>query len=183
MAVEAAGGLKPFQTIMYTTKDGEHCTATKKDGIVTVVGDKNGTRQLELETFMKNELINNVQNINLENSPEKDSVSFKGYHDIDKGDYIERHIETEASIAKKLGVGLASYVLPGLGQFINGDNTKGLACLGLSVATMLASSLAACKGKIGIALATAVPLLGTQIYSIVNAFKNAKSEVVQIVNK
>ncbi len=63
-----------FTTIMYETKDGEKVSATKKDGIVTLVGDKNGVRQMELDKFIKEELPNNVKNIKLENSPEKDTV-------------------------------------------------------------------------------------------------------------
>ena len=63
-----------FTTIAYQTKDGENVTATKKDGVVTLVGDKNGTRKMELDKFVKEELVNNVKNINLENTPEKDTV-------------------------------------------------------------------------------------------------------------
>jgi len=63
-----------FTTIVYETKDGEKISATKKDGVVTLVGDKNGVRQMELEKFMKEELPNNVKNLKLENSPEKDTV-------------------------------------------------------------------------------------------------------------
>lgn len=63
-----------FTTIIYETKDGEKISATKKDGIVTLVGDKNGVRQMELDKFIKEELPNNVKNFKLENSPEKDTV-------------------------------------------------------------------------------------------------------------
>ena len=63
-----------FTTIAYQTKDGENVTATKKDGVVTLVGDKNGTRKMELDKFVKEELVNNVKNIKLENAPEKDTV-------------------------------------------------------------------------------------------------------------
>ena len=63
-----------FTTIAYQTKDGENVTATKKDGVVTLVGDKNGTRKMELDKFVKEELVNNVKNIKLENTPEKDTV-------------------------------------------------------------------------------------------------------------
>lgn len=63
-----------FTTLIYETKDGEKVSATKKDGIVTLVGDKNGVRQMELEKFMKEELPNNVKNLQLEKTPEKDTV-------------------------------------------------------------------------------------------------------------
>ena len=74
--VEAVTAQKPpqFTTIIYETKDGEKVSATKKDGIVTLVGDKNGVRQMELDKFIKEELANNVKNLKLENSLAKDTV-------------------------------------------------------------------------------------------------------------
>lgn len=66
--------LPQFTTVKYTTKDGENISATKKDGIVTLNGDKNGVRQMPVDEFMKNELPNNVKNIKLEKNPEKDTV-------------------------------------------------------------------------------------------------------------
>lgn len=73
-SVSAQQPLKPFTTVMYTTKDGEHVTATKKDGVVTLNGDKNGVRQMPVDDFLKKELPENVANLNLEKTPEKDTV-------------------------------------------------------------------------------------------------------------
>lgn len=70
--VEATTGLAPFSTINYV-KDGEKCSATKKDGVVTIVNDKNETRKMPVDDFMKNELPN-AKEIKLEKSPEKDVV-------------------------------------------------------------------------------------------------------------
>ncbi len=70
-------GLKPFNAIQYKTKDGETITATKKDGIVTLVGDKNGVRQMPYEKFMK-DLINSLPQVNMERVPQKDTVNFSG---------------------------------------------------------------------------------------------------------
>lgn len=75
--------LKPFTTIKYTTKDGEHISATKNNGIVTLVGDKNGVRQMSMEDFKK-ELISNVANIQLEKTPEKDTVELTNKKADDK---------------------------------------------------------------------------------------------------
>ena len=69
--------LAPFTTINYVTKDGEHCTATKNNGVVTVVSDKNGVKQLPLDKFMK-EFIEGLPKKGLENSPSMDTVSFSG---------------------------------------------------------------------------------------------------------
>jgi hypothetical protein len=55
-----------FTTVKYTTKDGENVTATKKDGVVTLNGDKNGVRQMPLDDFVKNELSQNVKEIKTE---------------------------------------------------------------------------------------------------------------------
>ncbi|MCM1338434.1 MAG: hypothetical protein NC191_02045 [Muribaculaceae bacterium] len=72
--VEATQSLKPFTTVTYTTKDGEHISATKENGIVTLVGDKNGTRQMPIDDFMK-EMIANLPV--LEKSPAADTVEIK----------------------------------------------------------------------------------------------------------
>lgn len=71
--VDAAKPIQPFTTIKYTTKDGENISATKNDGIVTLVGDKNGVRQMPLEDFKK-ELMENLPQTQLEKTPEKDTV-------------------------------------------------------------------------------------------------------------
>ena len=42
---------KQFTTVQYNTKDGETITATKKDGVVTLVGDKSGVRKMPIEDF------------------------------------------------------------------------------------------------------------------------------------
>ena len=62
---------KQFTTVQYNTKDGETITATKKDGVVTLVGDKSGIRKMPIEDFKK-ELVANVPH--LEKTPAKDTV-------------------------------------------------------------------------------------------------------------
>ncbi len=71
--VEAVSAATPkqFSTVQYKTKEGETITATKKDGVVTLVGDKSGVRKMPIDDFKK-ELIANVPN--LEKAPAKDSV-------------------------------------------------------------------------------------------------------------
>ena len=66
-----------FTTISYVTKDGERCTATKNNGIVTVQGDKNGIRQVPVEQFMK-ELVATLPKVDLVRTPGQDTVQFKG---------------------------------------------------------------------------------------------------------
>lgn len=62
---------KQFTTVQYNTKDGETITATKKDGVVTLVGDKSGVRKMPIEDFKK-ELVANVPH--LEKTQAKDTV-------------------------------------------------------------------------------------------------------------
>lgn len=62
---------KQFTTVQYNTKDGETITATKKDGVVTLVGDKSGVRKMPIEDFKK-EFVANVPH--LEKTPAKDTV-------------------------------------------------------------------------------------------------------------
>lgn len=71
--VEAVSTVAPkqFTTVQYNTKDGETITATKKDGVVTLVGDKSGVRKMPIEDFKK-ELVANVPH--LEKTPAKDTV-------------------------------------------------------------------------------------------------------------
>lgn len=66
-----------FTTINYVTKDAEHCTAAKNNGIVTIVSNKNGIRQLTPGKFMK-EFIENLPKKRLENTPSRDTVTFSG---------------------------------------------------------------------------------------------------------
>ncbi len=105
--------------------------------------------------------------------------------DIDRGDFIERRVKTEGATGKKWGVGIASAFMSGLGQFINGDVGKGFGFLvagAASYAAMIAGTMKGSKGK-GLSLGGALATLGINIWSIVDAVKNAKSETVQIVNK
>ncbi len=46
-------GLQKFTSFRYKTIDGENIVVTKNNGVVTLVGDKNGVRQMPLDTFMK----------------------------------------------------------------------------------------------------------------------------------
>ena len=72
MAVE---NLQPFKEFSYKTADGETITATKSNGVVTLVGDKNGVRQLPIDQFWQ-EFIKTVNKV--DKTPDHDTVSFSG---------------------------------------------------------------------------------------------------------
>ena len=111
---------------------------------------------------------------------------FKGQSDVkevDKGDYIERHIKTNASTGVKCGVGIASLLLAGLGQFINGDIDKGFLFLAANICSSVVGILGMRVNSKLMALGGLAGILTSGIWSTVDAVKNAKSETVQIVSK
>lgn len=131
------------------------------------------------------------------------SPSFKGDRktrlvSVSQGDgYEARVYETDASKGKKWGLGVGSFVVPGLGQVINGQWGKGLGFfLGVGILPILLSAsigvLSFVKSKTpkqslvmpvvsGVVFLAAA--LGGRIWSAVDAAKNAKTETVQIVPK
>lgn len=93
-----------FSTINYV-KDGEKISATKQGTTVTLVGDKNGTRQMPIQDFMQKELAN-AKDIKLENSPEQDTVQLGKTKQIwDKtSDVVKEAIPEKAEVGQKLDV-------------------------------------------------------------------------------
>ena len=154
-------GIPSFNAFTYRTVDGETITATKKDGVVTLVGDKNGVRQLPLDEFKK-EFLATVPK--LERTPETDTVSFSGTNNP------EPQERKEAGSGKKWGVGIASAVIPGLGQAINGEWGK---AAGFFLGTYVGA------GAVGFMIHPflgAAVAIGANIWSIVDAVKNAKAD-------
>ena len=94
--------------------------------------------------------------VNLERAPETDTFTTSNKT-------IE---EPKASTAKKWGVGIASFLLPGLGQAINGE-------WGKAVGTF--AGCAGCAIIGGLFPPAALVGLGVGIWSIVDAVKNAKA--------
>ncbi len=76
-AITAAGAMPKFTTVKYTSPSGEEMTATKNNGVVTVVGEKSGTRQMPVEDFIKNELPQIDGKVQLEKVPNSDVVVIK----------------------------------------------------------------------------------------------------------
>ena len=112
--------------------------------------------------------------------------------------YELKKFETEATSYKKWGVGIASWVLPGLGQAINGEWGKGFAFFGLSgilpsvigvlsgFGVMMSgwknertATMSAALGLTGVILTA----IGGRIWSCVDAVRNAKSETFIPVQK
>ena len=114
-----------FTTIQFVTKDGEKCTATKNNGIVTVSGDKNGVRQLPYDQFMK-ELVETLpKNVDLTRTPAKDTVQFSGNEDpaiAKPATATEESVEeTNKKLNKKyLGIAAAALAVIGTGIYLLG---------------------------------------------------------------
>ena len=126
-----------------------------------------------------------VQNTNFKGERKTRLVS------VSQGDgYEARVYETDASTGKKWGVGIASYFLPGLGQAINGQWGKAAGFFGGYLFSGILTSISLSKmtfnhSKSGAltALIGGLGAIGTCIWSIVDAVKNAKSETTQIIPK
>lgn len=120
--------------------------------------------------------ISQVSNVNFKAQQRTKLIGVERYPD-----YEVRKYETEATTGKKWGVGFASYFVPGLGQAINGQWVK---AAGFFFGTYgaYASMIMGAK-KPFLAIPGLLAGIGLDIWSIVNAVKNAKSEETQIIPK
>ncbi len=120
--------------------------------------------------------------------------------------YETRVYETEASTGKKWGVGIASCYVPGLGQAINGQWGKAAGFFGAYVLTGILTGMGLTKsakssaealknltkiptkpkvpkGGLGMLALGAACTLGISIWSIVDAVKNARTKITQVIPK
>lgn len=110
-------------------------------------------------------------------------MSFKGRELVSEKeypDYTEKRYNTDASKGKKWGVGVASFILPGFGQFINGEVGKGVGFLG---AVITCSMPIMFSYKKGVFITSGLLSLATRIFSVIDAVKNAKSEAIEFIPK
>ena len=159
-------GVNSFEAIKYQTSYGENCVATKKDGVVTIKGDKNGVRQMELDEFM--ECLAKDQAKKYERTPEKDTVSFSGKEEVQpKG-------KTNAGkvLGTLTGAGTAaafickSFKNSGLKSF---SNYITLIAQKAGIATKYA------KGALGV-IGLGLPLIGLGIGAIVDKMVNKNKQ-------
>lgn len=101
--VDAVGPAQ-FSTIKYE-KDGEQISATKQGSTVTLVGDKNGTRQMSLQDFTQQELPN-AKDIKLEKAPDQDEVIIGATKQIwdNPSDVVKEAGLEEGKVGKNLDV-------------------------------------------------------------------------------
>lgn len=110
-------------------------------------------------------------------------MSFKGRELVSEKeypDYIEKRYNADASKSRKWGVGIASWILPGIGQFINGEVGKGFGFLGSSIVCAIPIMFSSKKGAF---ITSSLMSVAARIFSVVDAVKNAKTEVIEFVPK
>ena len=151
--------VKPFNDVVLKTQNSETVNATKNNVVTTMSYDKSGVSQKEIEDFKKEFTTKTPK---LERIPSVDTVSFSGNDKTLEGNKLKE----EASSGKKWGVGIASFLIPGLGQAINGEWGKALGFLAGRIGISLALGFA-CPP---LAIATS---LGLTIWSTVDAVQNA----------
>ena len=103
------------------------------------------------------------------------SVSFKG------NTQPAQTTQTVQQERKTGGIGpaIASLVIPGLGQFINGDKSNGFKFLGGYIAIQGLGGFMALKGKIKPAIAANITSLALAIVSVINAYRGNEPELIE----
>ena len=76
------------------------------------------------------------------NIPFKSNSKAENSISDEKTDSFETTDKPQASTAKKVGLGIVSCMVPGIGQLINGEVIKGLAFFGATVLTAIGSAIA-----------------------------------------
>ena len=109
--------VKPFTEINYVTSAGENCKATKNNGIVTVIGDKNGIRQIPEKEFLQDFIKDQVKKGSLEKSPQNDTVSFSS-------SYQKEEKENKNNVQNAIFAGLAVALAGTLIYFLTGGRAK-----------------------------------------------------------
>jgi len=166
--------LQSFNAIKFQTRYGENCVATKKDGVVTIQGDKNGVRQMPVEEFMETFVKDQTAKAKLEGNPDKDTL-----------DLSAKNIAETPKKEKHLGKAILSAFMPGLGQIADGRTKDGIKDmtkvygLGL-VSGFLGLATVAVKSKVGFLAALAgstisgIGAIASALHSIVDAYKGGK---------
>ena len=150
--VNSANSLPIFNEVKFVTKDGESISATKNNGVVTVVGDKNGVRQLPTNDFMKY-MVENAQNIDLERKPQNDEVAFKS-NNVSRAERMKAYRDAEPSKGTKV-LGLASLSTMALTtalmvsnkfcKFLDKNKAGRIALLALDAAAVIGTGVAVIK--------------------------------------
>lgn len=123
-----------------------------------------------------------VESLSRSNCPQQTSVSFRKNDAIPKPDKIKERPDsyeltyyTDASTGKKIGVGVASAIIPGLGQAINGQWGKAAAFFATEIVLEIINPRKNLFAGLG--------LIGLKIGAAFDAVKSAESEIKQIVAK
>lgn len=98
-------------------------------------------------------------------------------------DHYVYTIKDEASSGKKWGVGIGSFLFPGLGQAINGQWGKAAGMFAGLTATLAAPKLLKKTQNMAALSVIGLTNLGLRIWAAIDSVKNASSKTKQIVPK
>lgn len=98
-------------------------------------------------------------------SAQKQKNNFKGYNY-----YNSNYKYSNASKTKKIGVGVASFAIPGLGQIINNETSKGIAMFIASLSTILLHHTIKRRSDTK-RLLSSLGIIGIRIWSAIDAYK------------
>ncbi|MBQ3311058.1 hypothetical protein IJG72_03170 [bacterium] len=136
-----------------------------KTSALAIKDDKNGVKQMPLEDSKK-EITEAVPK--LERTPSSDTVNFSVNEKMTEKN---KNSKKGVSTGKKCVVGVASALIPGLGQVINNQWGK---AAGFFSGQIAVGALAKCRAiSLPVAVLTAI---GDSIWSIVDAVKNTKAD-------
>ena len=130
---------------------------------------------------MKTQSINKNQEVKTITKATNQNINNYKTPELKKDELNLSTIKKEVPTSKKVGVGLASALYPGLGQVCNGEVGKGvkffLGGIGIDIAaTVAASALVAVNPGLALLTACAGSLghVALNVFSAVDAVKNAK---------
>ena len=162
-------GIKNFNEITNKTANSEKA-ANNKDSVVKQNNDKNA----ELEEFKKGLKETAPE---LEKTPSADTVSFlDDKKEVKENQKTEEDDEKKASTLKKCLVGLASLLIPGSGQAINGQWGKAAGFFSACAVPTIYFVKKIMNFENPNLLLCRIPIWVSRIWSVIDAFRNAKSK-------
>ena len=140
-----------------------------------------------MDKLQKNQSVRSTRNITFKD----DEINYEDIEDV----FVKNEDETESQkvVAKKeskkackcpekagssktWGVGIASFCLPGLGQFVNGESAKGLQFLASGLIANVVGNNLVDKNKSKAGLLAFAISFGIRIASIIDAVKNVRPD-------
>ena len=139
-----------------------------QSGILDVVYLKNGS-------IVKGIIIENTPNANIKLKTSDGSLFVYNYDEIEKfakEEVVNRRNNYYSSSVNEKNPGLAllfSLLIPGGGQYYNGERTKGVTMTGIWLGSAVLTTVAANQGEVELSSIGSLILLGNYIWSMIDA--------------